>query len=921
MAAIWKFSMPRLNGASTRRRAISSTPPPAAGPAAGVSCAQKILILALSFGAAVAPCAAQTPPPASFVSATLVDSGPVENYVPNVAVGDMNGDGIPDLVTAGTSNNNSGVSVLLGTGSGTFPTVTYFAGTPSYTGLKAVALGDFNGDGHLDVAVGVDTQPTSTIYIYLGDGAGHLSGPTEFAGGGVWGATHFGNLAVADLNGDGKLDLVVTEDNDSTVSVLLGNGDGTFQPAVTYSTGSGTGANWVAVADLNQDGKPDLVVALDGGGDTLGVLLGNGDGTFQAAIDTGGPFQGNGVAVADVNGDGIPDVVAINNMSLDGVTVYLGKGDGTFQSPASYYAPFANSVAIANLNGKPDLIVADLFDSSVWVLPNEGNGTFGLGTAYATDFQPQGLAVADFNKDGKLDFAVGSELGALLTIALGNGDGTFRAGVNYGLKYPGSQIFSIAAADFNGDGNLDLVQAGGVAANNATTVLLGSSHGALGASIAGPALCNSPNWVDAGDVNGDGKPDVVAALNCSPGEVAVMFGTGNGSFQPPVYYSTGETSAFTYSGTVKLADTRGDGRLDLLVCNLDGSLSVLLNNGRGVFGTADLIPAVTGAAEPILTGDFNNDGKLDLALPDFANNAVKILLGNGNGRFQAPISLTETQGVPAHPQGLAVADFNHDGNLDLAVDSNDFGIDSSLGGAVAVFLGNGNATFTDGGIYGWEVGGNGNGAGSSPGFMTVADVNGDGKLDLLVALQQTHQWNGNCCGIEDGNLGLAVLLGNGDGTFVDDGAGPFLVGTGSLGVVAGDFNDDGAIDAAVLQNNPGPCCSAYVTLLINNTQPVSVSPVSIKFPARVENTESPASTVILTNNESTNLAIHSVAMGGADPGDFPYKSTCKVRLSTGADCTIDVYFKPTATGSATATLTIVDGAGTQTVALSGTAVK
>ncbi len=381
----------------------------------------------------------------------------------------------------------------------------------------------------------------------------------------------------------------------------------------------------------------------------------------------------------------------------------------------------------------------------------------------------------------------------------------------------------------------------------------------------------------------------------------MLLGKGDGTFESPVYYPTGNSNA--YPGVVKLADTRGKGELDVLVSNVDGSLSVMLAKGKGIFETGRVIPGVTGLAEPILTGDFNNDGKLDLALPDFANSAVTILLGTGKGTFEAPISLTTAQGVPERPQGLAVGDFNHDGNLDLAVNSNSLGVSGSYGGGFAVLLGNGTGTVTFSADYGW-----GTGTTTSPGSMATADVNGDGIVDLLIPLGQ-------------GGGGMIVYLGNGDGTFTRDNTGTsssvgFLAGTNSQMVVTGDFNDDGAIDAAVVEN--AGWFNSYVTLLINNTPPVSASPLVVAFGSHSVGSTSNTHTVLLTNNQPTSLAVDGIGISGPDPGDFAYKSACAATLLPGADCDISVTFEPSATGLRTAVLTITDGAGTQTVSLSGT---
>jgi FG-GAP-like repeat len=310
----------------------------------------------------------------------------------------------------------------------------------------SIAVGDFNGDGKPDMAV---TNHSGTVGVLLGKGNGSFQPVVAYDSGGFY--SH--SIVVVDLNKDGKLDLVISDDfcptvNESCVSVLLGNGDGTFQPAATYDAGgypyaSGPGINIpIFVADVNGDGKPDLVVANatdrnQVGDGVVGVLLGNGDGTFQPVVryDSGG-FGASGAAMADVNGDGKLDVVVVNcggpvscAPPVATVGVLLGNGNGTFQAVKTY-------------------------------------GTGGWGSfAYP-------LAVADVNDDGKLDILVGNQCpqnngncvgDGTVGILLGNGDGTFQTSVTYDT----GSVISIAVADLNGDGKLDLA-----VANNGTTVLL-----------------------------------------------------------------------------------------------------------------------------------------------------------------------------------------------------------------------------------------------------------------------------------------------------------------------------------------------------------------------------------------------------------------------------------------------------------------
>ncbi|MFY9559088.1 MAG: FG-GAP-like repeat-containing protein [Terriglobales bacterium] len=351
----------------------------------------------------------------------------------------------------------------------------------------------------------------------------------------VSGASGVTGVATGDLNGDGKLDLVLTAYPYGAVAILLGNGDGTFQGAGTYF--SGGAANSVVVADLNEDGHPDLVVANQGaaGGDgSVGVLLGNGDGTFQPTVNyDSGAYGARAVAVGDLNRDGHLDLV-IANCSPDSsnacngvgrVGVLLGNGDGTFQLPVAYTAggTGANSVAIADFNGdgKLDVVVANTcadprncVTGTVGVLYGNGNGTLQLPIVYATG--AEGLAVGDLNADGKPDIVTPS------SILLNMGDGTFAPPVSYD---PGGGSLSCAITD----------------------------------------------------VNGDGRPDLVVPLvqgNDGNGKVAVLLGNGNGTVQPPLTFDSGAFGAEAEA----IGDLNGDGRPDVAVANGSGSLGVLLNN-------------------------------------------------------------------------------------------------------------------------------------------------------------------------------------------------------------------------------------------------------------------------------------------------------------------------------------------------------
>ena len=385
-------------------------------------------------------------------------------------------------------------------------TATLVSGTASFStiglpaGLRKLTA-FYPGDG---VRLPASSNPAITA-VSAGATSGWSNGPA------VPGRAYTNDMAVADLNRDGKADLVFASANGNMVGVLLGNGNGTFRTEVDYPV---PGASWVGVADFNGDGIPDLAVS-NSQNDAFNsshfyVLQGNGDGTFRAAtaFAVTGTVYPNALAIGDFNGDGKADLALASSWE-NRVAVFLGNGDGTFQAAANYPATAANAIVVGDFNGdgKADLAVGSS-TSLVQILLGNGDGTFRAAISYPTAHPAYYITAADFNGDGKLDVAI-AEIGVNVAVFLGRGDGTLQSPLTFTTS---ADVLRFTSADMNGDGKPDLIFG---LRNSAIGVQMGNGDGTFAAALSYATACTIPTAVVPGEFNGDGRADLAVVAGCS----------------------------------------------------------------------------------------------------------------------------------------------------------------------------------------------------------------------------------------------------------------------------------------------------------------------------------------------------------------------------------------------------------------------
>jgi hypothetical protein len=762
--------------------------------------------------------------PISFSTGT--DSGPC-----SFAIGDFNNDSRADIVVANNETNNA--AVYLGNGDGSFSNqaISSFDGIPLPV---SVDVGDLDKDGRLDFVVvsqqfgfvriffgdddnqfsnqpilliGLDSKPVwvriadfnndncsdiavinrlaGTVGLFIGSCNSNFQYVTVFSVG-TGAGPNAG--AIGDLNGDGRMDIVVNIYYNRAFQVLLGNGNGTFISSATYSIDSLARPSWSTIGDWNNDNLLDIVVS-SCDTNNMFMFLGNGDGTFSVGrtYSTGQNSCPLSSAAGDLNKDGILDLVSANAKSgtvgvFLGYTYMNGIREATYSTGSASHPQAIGLGHFTDHSNQIDVVLANYGLSNVGILEEYPDGTFPIQKMFSTGplSFPTSIAINDVNNDSRQDVVVANSALGNVGIFYGYGNGSFRSQKIYStVRYSSPQ--SVITGSFNNDTRIDIavvyVDSGSVSTmlRYDTTVFIKQND-----YFTGPQFY--PHAVAVGHFNNDGYWDFVT-VNRGNQSISIFLGLPNGTFTGPTMYATGKKSP---SYAVVVGYFNNDTYLDIVVSHYSiSSISVFLGLGNGTFLGPNLIfidlPELSGSSsgsqayesggsselEGMAVGDFNEDKQLDLVLVFGAASGIGVFLGRDDGTFDDPVPYHT--GTAVNSIYVAVGDLNNDTHLDLVVTN----LASSN---IIIFQGYGNGTFFLAGNYS-------TGTNSAPRPVVAVDLDKDGHTDIVV---------GN-----SGSDNICVFYGYGNISFTQPMFYPIDTGSLSYGVVVSDFNNDGQLDIGV----------------------------------------------------------------------------------------------------------------------------
>ncbi|MGD8897127.1 MAG: VCBS repeat-containing protein, partial [Acidobacteriota bacterium] len=738
-------------------------------------------------------------PRASFGDAPrafFAGNGPV-----SVAIADLDEDGLDDLVVAASTGQT--LEVLKGTGNGYVG-----AGTVLVTGTipRGVATADFNFDGHADIVAALGNQ----VQVFLGDGTGAL------AGGSSAGAGSPSAVVVGDFDGNGAPDVAATSQGTGEVYFFPGDALGGLGAPTITTVGAGPLA--LAAGQLNTGGVLDLVVA-NSADDTVSVLLGNGDGSFAVSTLPMTPGKGPwGIALGNFDGGGLDIVTADHDATPASVTVWSGVGDGTFGAATSFTVPGSFPFAVAALDVTADSnhdISVVTNDDALVLLVGDGAGGFAAPAEFPVRARPSEIAVLDADADGRPDLAVPCRDADSVVVLLARPPvpPLFTEAAKVGV---GVDPTDIVTADLDRDGDLDLAAANST--DGTVSVLQNDSLGGFSVSVTlsvGP----SPNAVVAADFDRDGILDLAVANRVDPGgTISVLRGLGGGVFDAaesaPPFLPPYASEVLGLPDDLAVGDFDGDGTLELAAANeATGTVTLIgvdpkvpLPAGPPYFDYSFEGTLVVGESpRRILVDDLDRDGKLDLVVVNRENlvapldDDLTVFFGDGSGGFTPPLNLQLGSGTS--PLSVTSGDFDLDGDPDLAVAV--FGSDE-----IALFTNQGSRIFSSPGAS--------IPASFLPQFLTTADVNRDGKSDLTLAASGLAVRRGQCS-LPPPACSLDLAFESSE---------DFVAGRSPTALVVADFNGDGLPDAALSNKDSDDVSILLSTACVRRRLVVSTSPAA-----------------------------------------------------------------------------------------------
>jgi hypothetical protein len=708
----------------------------------------------------------------------------------DIVVADFNNDGRKDVALTNSGNffNGKTISVYFNQGNGTFGSANNYSVGAYPVGIAAA---DFDNDGDMDLAVANNRAPGGTVSILVNTGNGVFSGAVNFAAG----QTPY-KITVAKINNDNLVDIVVGNDGQK-MNILFNGGNNNFSNRVEKTVqaevwSADISAN-VEAADMDNDGDNDILYSSSHTWNSINgqvaLFRNNGNGTFgtyetiDLAAFTGGAYD---IDVADLNNDGWKDIVVANfsGRTLDGYQLVLNNRNGSFLpailKPAGQ-STYTLATADVNNDNNIDIITADWYSLQVTVHKNYGNAGFPIPARFKSNNASAGsLDAADIDGDGDLDVVSSASsiaaVGVTVTVQKNNGNGTFTNGVAYSIRGGGVQ------AKFR-------------------------------------------------DLNGDGKPDLLfaTAISTPPYDFHTAINNGDGTFGPRQTWSMNACGW----NDIEAVDLDNDGDRDVIITEWLGCINVpnsarriyiSKNNGSGVFG-APLIKIVNPFPGTITTGDFNEDGKMDLVTGQ--STGIDLHRGTGTGDLLAPVSFTTQK----PPFDIIAKDFNNDGHLDVAACTE---YDNE---GMSVWLGNGNGTFQPAqnydGAYSPDL--------RNESGITSGDVDNDGDIDIMV---------GNAASND-----VSTYLNKGNGTFI------FKVRMGMNWGVASpiyaDFTGDDKADIIAMTGIPPSGIESQLTLIrgtIRNTRTIAANAVQDNTIAKA-NAQPGAKMMVINNPFSSYIDI------------------------------------------------------------------